>query len=541
MAEYEDELMPIPVVGDETSVLETTHSVSTLHNTSLIHMITDYDTDTLTYNLTEGEKLYMASMAYRFKVVMSEPHNAISVALGLVATLSNILLLLALTQVQSTLSSYFKLLMSLSISDVLMGIILVLHKTSKILVLPHRVGLGPWDDRLRSRCINMVIRALFATSLNSTLLNLMAMALDHYIAILRPLHYNIYVNNRRRNILIALVWVIAALLGFSNFFSGIKLKDKLPMLNYCEVISLSYYQEEFCTFVLALLCCCTITYIYITIYMEVRKQQRRELQPRDFKKNKKAFVTTLLILGSFILCWLPLCLFQVSMIIQVQVDRTKVDKIAEVYYKADKYLLNLLSLNAICDVLIYAFRLKEIRQGYNSLFYHCCKVVYKHRGGDHRRQSETITLDYSLSMTSSQRRKSSSITSNESIARKTEKSNSTHSTHSFATLPTVIEHERNEPTTNENHHHRTEIHQAHENCIMSVGDNNTVSKEENIADSQSLLVNNVSKNNNRPKVSNGNSQQMNGIMKSNRNGNVCTPLIVKGVNVDECRTLVDKT
>ena len=51
--------------------------------------------------------------------------------------------------------------------------------------------------------------------------------------------------------------------------------------------------------------------VYFRIYFEVRKHQQRGPAVYEFQRSKKALATTLLILGTFMLCWLPMCLFQV--------------------------------------------------------------------------------------------------------------------------------------------------------------------------------------------------------------------------------------
>ena len=240
--------------------------------------------------------------------------------------------LLALTQVRTPIGSYFKLLMSLAISDILLGLSLLSLFLNKVFNPVYLPGYGPPALRLRSRCIFMVIKALNNTSLNSTALNLMVMALDHYIAILRPLHYHMFVNNRRRYIVIVTLWICAAFFGFSDFIFGIGSYDSESRYNYCEQIWLTDYHEEYITLALGIICLCTMSFIYIRIYIVVRQQQTRDRlqsQSCELKNNKKALITTLLILGCFMLCWLPICLLEVSLMIQVQVSMVYFQKVKD--------------------------------------------------------------------------------------------------------------------------------------------------------------------------------------------------------------------
>ena len=87
------------------------------------------------------------------------------------------------------------------------------------------------------------------------------------------------------------VFVIITLGVGKKYIDGVE-------INYCEKIWMSSYQEEFCMFALAGICLCIMSYIYIRIYLVVRKQQQRDLlHTHDLKKNKKALYTTLLVLG----------------------------------------------------------------------------------------------------------------------------------------------------------------------------------------------------------------------------------------------------
>ena len=53
-------------------------------------------------------------------------------------------------------------------------------------------------------------------------------------------------------------------------------------------------------------------YCHCRIYKEALRHQRREQPADNFTGSQKALVTTLLILGTFMLCWLPMCIFQVG-------------------------------------------------------------------------------------------------------------------------------------------------------------------------------------------------------------------------------------
>ena len=82
---------------------------------------------------------------------------------------------------------------------------------SPIPTIPNRRGIG-WKIPGTPR-----VKAMNTALLTSILLNLMEMELDHYVAIIKPLHYPVLMNNKRRHFMIVVFWTVSLLLRFSNF------------------------------------------------------------------------------------------------------------------------------------------------------------------------------------------------------------------------------------------------------------------------------------------------------------------------------------
>lgn len=322
-------------------------------------------------------------MSYRFHKYLSQPHNIISLVLGIVGIIFNVFSILALFQIRNRLNTHYRLIISLAVSDTLIGISILMHLINKIVHTSYKFGSGPWDERLKSRCFFLFIKALNTTSLNISLLNLMGMSIDHYMAITKPLKYHKLMDKKRARIMIITLWIIATICGFSGFFSGIsihKIYRERYNFNYCESVHKSlYYHEEYSMLVIAFLCTIVMFFIYVRIYVKVKRHrapgeigQVNINRKREEKRNKKALITTLLVLGSFVLCWLPTCLFQLVLMVGVRtrlVDLKSLDpNLFQLLIHADKYLLNLLLLNSICDPIIYTVRCQEVRLGYRRLF-----------------------------------------------------------------------------------------------------------------------------------------------------------------------------
>ena len=65
----------------------------------------------------------------------------------------------------------------------------MLYIMNKVWFISYPPGSGPWVGRLNYRCTFMFVKCLNSVGLHSSLLNLMGMAIDHFVAILKPLHY----------------------------------------------------------------------------------------------------------------------------------------------------------------------------------------------------------------------------------------------------------------------------------------------------------------------------------------------------------------
>ena len=269
---------------------------------------------------------------------------------------------------------------------------MLLYLVNKVIHRSYLPGHGPWNERLTSRCMFVFIKSLNSTGLNISLLNLIGMATDHFVAITKPLHYQAIMTKRRISVAIVLFWLVAIVCGFSDFFSALRfLPFTSGKFNYCEVVWLTQYQEEYVAFVLAFLCLGAMTVMYKLIYNTVKSRERPSQQgvTETNKRDRKALITTLLIVGTFVVCWLPMCLFQIILIAIVKLSPGTLTSIRDSLKHADQFLFDLLLLNCICDPIVYAVRMTEIRLGYKRL---CCRKQQAVRADSRTQYTRTSLL-----------------------------------------------------------------------------------------------------------------------------------------------------
>ena len=206
----------------------------------------------------------------RANIILGKPERIIALILGTFAVTANILSLIVICKLYrmiETHSSHLAFIISLAVSDMLFCLSVMFHIINKVVNPVYYPAHGPYHKRLQSRCAYFIIKCLNTTAINMTLLNLPRMAIDHYVAILKPLHYQRILSKRRYVVMITGFWTVALLCGFSDFFSVFPDWDQWKLyeekFNLCEFVFLSPYQEEYTVFPLAAICLCTMVFSYV--------------------------------------------------------------------------------------------------------------------------------------------------------------------------------------------------------------------------------------------------------------------------------------
>lgn len=314
------------------------------------------------------------NLSERANIILIQPETILTLFLCFIAIIANVFSICATCHMPSGLKTHSKLIISLALSDLLIVFTVLTHILNKVFITPLLPPFFTPHERLTSACMSSFVNALNASANLISLLNLFAMAVDHYIAIMRPLHYPRLMNKYRGNVMIVTLWCFAFIGGFSSFFSGISTftHEISQKFNYCEFILYNEFQVEYLVFATAFISLIAIMYIYLRIYCKIRNSKFRDTyMQKDSLHNNKAMVTTLLIIGTFILCWLPTCVFQIALIIQIHVDEAAVKQVVTSLFRASKYLYVLVLLNSICDPIIYAVRLKFVKIGYYRFLSRC--------------------------------------------------------------------------------------------------------------------------------------------------------------------------
>ena len=310
------------------------------------------------------------TMQERAEQIFREPANVVIVVLALIGLMANILTAMATAYIPGRQTTHSKLIISLSLADICITISIFLHVWVTITSRPH----------LREYCLEVANRGFLTFALLASLINLLVMGIDHYVAVIRPLHYHLIMSPTRANIILVAIWIISALGGFLEIIVGGFLHGK-ESGNFC--FNVLYNNNSFdaqllvlCFVVLEML---TLIYLYCHIFQKIKSStyiaqlNAQSLLQRQSANSslhsKKAIITTILIVGTFMVTWIPYSVYNISgVIVYKTCDNLEyLNKFVDIFIKIHNILWILVQCNCIFDPLIYAVRTPVVQQGYKRM------------------------------------------------------------------------------------------------------------------------------------------------------------------------------
>ncbi|XP_072743257.1 uncharacterized protein [Anoplolepis gracilipes] len=256
-------------------------------------------------------------------------------------------------------------------------------------------------------CVLLVLEVVRLGGVIITVFHLTALAINHYLGILRPLHYLSMLTYRNTTILLILLWVLP--ISFFAVYFNLVEDDGFQSEGCKESVFLSHKQFRILFSSLffgpfGLMVC-----IYVHIFHIVKKHQATRLRfcragssvrgrtteamnnnCRQMARNVKAVHTTLYILGSFVIGWMPAVIVYMLVCDDciLQLNGISVHTTFFIY----AVINGLIILKTLVNPIIYAARMHEIkiatRRMHNAL---CEWTMFAHfttdRGINHRMYS----------------------------------------------------------------------------------------------------------------------------------------------------------
>ncbi|XP_052772858.1 melanocortin receptor 3-like [Mya arenaria] len=302
-----------------------------------------------------------------------KPIYIVIIVLCSLATITNCVAIVSTCRVKYYQTLHLKLIVSLCASNVLIVIAILAMVVNKIANSKHVVGMSSPENRATNACAFATVNSLKIMGFLTSLLNLLAMALDHYIAVIVPLRYPKIMTKPLGIVLICIIWVVSAIGGFSNIVLGLLQNDKsrTEVFHFCELVMYDRYNAEILVCIITAIFVIAVTFIYIQLCCKFRalKKETQMTPGANYSLHKyTAIMTTIIIIVCFILCLVPYIVFQMIMIGLVNFNKDVVYTLFNSLLVASKYLHVLLITNCLAHPFIYAVRSKIMKGGYKSLF-----------------------------------------------------------------------------------------------------------------------------------------------------------------------------
>ena len=177
------------------------------------------------------------------------------------------------------------------------------------------------------------------TGIVNSLLHLMLVTFERLVAIKFTIHYPFIITEKNIKICVSVFWAIAmSTWGLRYITSYVGLFSLTTVLPSCVIF---------------------ITISYVILYRETLRHKKRiktqliNRQERErFLKEKKAFKTTVLVVGALVLCFIPAILLMLSIVYRLPLAKSE---------HFSDWARTFAMLNSLLNPLIYFWREKEMR------------------------------------------------------------------------------------------------------------------------------------------------------------------------------------
>ena len=274
-------------------------------------------------------------------------------ALSVAAIICNSVVLVAFCRMRCKLTSHYIFIVSLTVADMLVGIGHLIE-----LVLFELMGNG---------CDFLVHSSLAAGTFVCSILNIALITVDHYLSIVYYIQYGKLMSRGRAIICVIAVWVFSVIIGTIQILHGVNTSLNSNDVSFCTAIlmdelNISLLVSYGIIYFAAILAIIVMIFAYVRIHIFFGRAQETSdgiyFSDNELRRAKKrTTVTTLWIIGTFALLWIPRIIADMVVIS----DMPDYESYGESFWLAYEYIVLLPLMNSLCDPVIYSVRLTKIR------------------------------------------------------------------------------------------------------------------------------------------------------------------------------------
>ncbi|XP_078098043.1 adenosine receptor A1-like [Mustelus asterias] len=301
--------------------------------------------------------------------VLDVVYIAVEVLIAVASVLGNVLVCWAVRINRALRDTTFCFIVSLALADIGVGALAI--------PVAITISLG-----LRTHFYScLFITCILITLTQSSILSLLAIAVDRYLRARIPTRYRIIVTQKRAWIAVGICWFASILIGLTPMFgwhnrsNGVVQKEevnssyKYIKCNFTKVIRMDY-MVFFNFFGWVLLPLVIMFGLYIEIFCIIRKQLNKTTNATDsrryFGKELKLAKSLALVLFLFAACWIPLHILNVIWYFYPQYNVPKLALCIGIFMS---------HANSAVNPVIYAFKIKKFRKSFLQIWnkYVLCK------------------------------------------------------------------------------------------------------------------------------------------------------------------------
>ncbi|XP_018327240.1 trace amine-associated receptor 6-like isoform X1 [Agrilus planipennis] len=213
-----------------------------------------------------------------------------------------------------------------------------------------------------------------------TVVHLLALSVNHYLGILKPLHYPSIMTSGKTSIVVMFLWIVP-ILFIATYFLVYKYYENCHTITFMTSLNFRmFFASLFIIPLILMIFCYTHILIIVKRQQKVWSQLRRtgssryranrgvSSQQREMEGNLKAIYTTLLILGSCMIGWLPaninfLIICRSGCIISGESYDSYAQCYKELFFYINWTVNMLIILKTMANPIIYSYRMAEIKEG----------------------------------------------------------------------------------------------------------------------------------------------------------------------------------
>ncbi|XP_059185807.1 adenosine receptor A1 [Centropristis striata] len=290
---------------------------------------------------------------------------SIETAIALASVVGNVLVVLVVCVNRALRDTTFCFIVSLAVADIAVG----------VLVIPLAIIISLGLNTSFYTCLFLSCLLLIITQ--SSILSLLAIAIDRYLRVKIPTRYCTIVTQNRAYVAVCLCWILSFLTGLVPMI-GWNNHDVLGNLSsssdiVCEFTTVMRmdYMVYFNFFGWVVVPLTVMIALYAEIFRVIRRQLNKRAEAtsdgdRYYRKELRLAKSLALVVFLFAVCWLPI---HIMNCINFFCPKCSIPKVA-------MYIGIFMShVNSALNPMVYAFRIKRFRVTLIQIFRRCmlCK------------------------------------------------------------------------------------------------------------------------------------------------------------------------